>query len=155
MYLGTQNISMEAYRKNKNNFKLTRWRGENCFLVTLSFYSLRVILACVPHLCSWWGVDTSPPLNNLIVSSNYFWIHTWLFLQVKSSYGIPGESPESFAWRNKQTRTRKKIAYIIIVLIVLFFICWLPRTVFIMQTFYGKQNNMKPWIHYCRIGNVW
>lgn len=65
-----------------------------------------------------------------------------LWLQMKSSRGIPGESRDTSVWRKNQIRARKKVANIVIALIILFFICWLPRTVFLMMTFYGRKHKM-------------
>jgi len=62
---------------------------------------------------------------------------------VESSRQLPGESSGNSSWKRKQIRMRRKVANIMIALIVLFFVCWLPRSVLIMYRYYGDfQFNM-------------
>lgn len=90
---------------------------------------------CVP------GVRRVPVCHMSHVSNPSHALHV-LNMQVKSVQRIPGESEECASWRKKTHDKRKRVAIIVVILVILFFICWVPSRVYIFLSFFSRNKLM-------------
>ncbi|XP_067951039.1 gastrin-releasing peptide receptor-like [Watersipora subatra] len=112
---------------------------------------------CNPYLSEWNQDFSYNKLHSTLQTVFFFFLPLAIlivcygvmaYIMVRSLQGIPGEAPQCLLQRKESINQRKKLAKVVVTLVILFFLCWLPRTIFVLLTFHGKAGKEMTVFHY-------
>jgi gastrin-releasing peptide receptor len=111
-----------------------------------------VFYTCVEYPADWG--EWYPKFHTIFRFIIYFALPVYIIalfyvmiarILVHSSYHMPVEGGIKSSQGNKQVEARKKVAIVVLLLVVIFIICWLPRHIFSMWYHFDPNDYNQFW----------